>query len=97
MYSLITSRAVPVPDVVLERGHHVAVRRQVLAEVAGGRGWEVHRFDAKTVEAAATERLGDRAEAVLHGPRSVLGPPWAKDHRIALAATVMAAGPAATD
>ncbi|MEZ5372911.1 MAG: hypothetical protein R2704_09260 [Microthrixaceae bacterium] len=47
--------------------------------------------------AAATERLGDRAEAVLFGPRSILGPPWAKDHRIALAATVMAAGPAATD
>ncbi|MEZ5374631.1 MAG: hypothetical protein R2704_18315 [Microthrixaceae bacterium] len=70
---------------------------QVLAELARDRGWDVHRFDAKTVEAAATERLGDRAEAVLHGPRSVLGPPWAKDHRVALAATVMAAKPAATD
>jgi hypothetical protein len=27
---------------------------------------------------------------VLYGPRERLGPPWAKDHRIALAATVLA-------
>lgn len=34
--------------------------------------------------------LGDRAHEVLHGPRARLGPPWAKDHRTALAATVLA-------
>jgi len=27
---------------------------------------------------------------VLKGPRGRLGPPWAKDHRVALAATVVA-------
>jgi hypothetical protein len=27
---------------------------------------------------------------VLHGPRARLGPPWTKDHRTALAATVVA-------
>jgi hypothetical protein len=27
---------------------------------------------------------------VLHGPRATLGPPWASDHRMALAATVLA-------
>ena len=65
--------------------------RQVLADLALGRGWAVHRFDARTVEAEAARLLGDRADAVLHGPRSTLGPPWAKDHRMALAATVDAA------
>jgi hypothetical protein len=28
---------------------------------------------------------------VLHGPRARLGAPWSKDHRMALAATVLAA------
>jgi hypothetical protein len=64
---------------------------QVLAECADERGWEVHAFDAKDVEAQASRLLGGRAEAVLHGPRTRLGPPWNKDHRIALAATVLAA------
>ena len=62
---------------------------QVLAELATARGWAVHPYDAKTVEAAATRLLGDRADAVLHGPRATLGPPWAKDHRTALAATIV--------
>lgn len=64
--------------------------RQVLADLAGDRGWEVHLFDARTVEADAARRLGDRADEVLLGPRARLGPPWSKDHRMALAATVLA-------
>jgi hypothetical protein len=64
--------------------------RQVLAGQARGRGWAVHLFDAGTVEAEAAAVLGDRAQEVLHGPRAALGPPWARDHRIALAATVLA-------
>jgi hypothetical protein len=63
--------------------------RQVLAELATARGWDVHRY-AKDVEAAAAAVLGERAHAVLHGPRRTLGPPWTKDHRTALAATVVA-------
>ena len=63
---------------------------QVLSECAHARGWEVHLFDAKAVEAQAARILGDRAGGVLRGPRATLGPPWAKDHRIALAATVVA-------
>lgn len=63
---------------------------QVLAEEAIRRGWAVHRYDAGTVEAAASRVLGDRAREVLHGPRTMLGAPWAKDHRTALAATVLA-------
>ncbi len=63
--------------------------RQVLAELARERGWAVHRYDARTVEADASQRLGTRADAVLRGPRTALGPPWGKDQRLALAATVL--------
>jgi hypothetical protein len=63
--------------------------RQVLAERAEARGWTVQRYEAKDVEAEAARRLGERAHAVLHGPRAALGPPWAKDHRQALAATIV--------
>jgi hypothetical protein len=64
--------------------------RQVLAEQARARGWDVHLFDAKDIENRAARILGDRADEVLHGPRATLGPPWAKDHRMALAATIVA-------
>ncbi len=64
--------------------------RQVLSECARARGWDVHLFDAKEVEAEAASLLGDRADEVLRGPRAALGPPWTKDHLIALAATIVA-------
>jgi hypothetical protein len=62
----------------------------VLAEAASDRGWDVHRFDAKTIEGDATAALGGRAD-LLARQRSIQGPPWNKDHRIAFAATVVAA------
>jgi hypothetical protein len=64
--------------------------RQALAELARARGWEVCLYDARDVEDEAARILGDRAHEVLHGPRARLGPPWSKDHRIALAATIVA-------
>jgi hypothetical protein len=64
--------------------------RQVLAELAHARGWAVHVYDARDVESQAARVLGERANEVLHGPRATLGPPWTKDHRLALAATIMA-------
>ena len=69
--------------------------RQVLADEARSRGWDVHLFDAKDVEGQAARILGDRADAVLDGPRATLGPPWSKDHRIALAATIVGAASSA--
>lgn len=69
--------------------------REVLAERARARGWDVVRFDAKDVERRARAVLGDRAHEVLDGPRAALGPPWTKDHRMALAATVVADMPQA--
>jgi hypothetical protein len=64
--------------------------RQELAELAHARGWEVHLYDARAVVDQAVRILGERAEEVLDGPRARLGPPWTKDHRVALAATVVA-------
>ena len=62
--------------------------RHVLAELAHARGWELHLYDAKAVEAQAARIVG---EAALRRPRETLGPPWTRDHRIALAATIVAA------
>jgi hypothetical protein len=63
---------------------------QVLAESARERGWVVHLYNSKDVEVEAARILGERAHEVLHGPRAMLGPPWSKDHRMALAATIVA-------
>jgi len=65
--------------------------RKVLAELAHERGWDVHLYNAKDVEDQAARILGERADEVLYGPRTRLGPPWAKDHRMALAATIVSA------
>ena len=62
---------------------------QVLAQIARDRGWAVHLYDAKNVEDDAVRLLGERANEVLNGPRASLGPPWSKDHRMALAATIV--------
>jgi hypothetical protein len=64
--------------------------RTLLVEVTQERGWSVHFYDAKSVLAEARVVLGDRTDDVLDGPRARLGPPWTKDHRVALAATVVA-------
>jgi hypothetical protein len=85
----------PVDITVLRRSPYEAqadsvMYREVLAECGRARGWEVHLFDAKDVEAIAARILGARADEVLYGPRATLGPPWTKDHRVALAATIVA-------
>jgi hypothetical protein len=65
--------------------------RQVLSELAHARDWHVHLFDAKEVEGQVASLLGEGAHEVLHGPRATIGPPWTKDHRMALAATIVGA------
>jgi hypothetical protein len=64
--------------------------RKVLAELAHDRGWGVHLYVAKDVEGQAIGLLAERAADVLQGPGARLGPPWTKDHRRALAATIVA-------
>jgi hypothetical protein len=63
--------------------------RQVLADLARVRDWDVHFYTAKDVIARASSMLEGRADEVLEGPRATLGPPWTKDHRVALAATIV--------
>jgi hypothetical protein len=63
--------------------------RQVLAELARARGWHVHRY-RKDVEREAAGVLGAADDEVLQRPRTTLGPPWSKDHRMAFAATITA-------
>jgi hypothetical protein len=63
--------------------------RQILAELAQNRGWEVHLYDARAVEGQAARVLAERADEVLHGTRARLGPPWGKDQRTALAAALV--------
>ena len=64
--------------------------REVLSELAHARDWDVHLYVAKDVVGQAVSTLGERADEVLQGPRSTLGPPWTKDHRTALAAAIVA-------
>jgi hypothetical protein len=58
--------------------------RRILSELAEARGWAVHLYDAKAVEGQAARRLGGGAL-----PRPP-GPPWTRDHRVALAAAILA-------
>ena len=65
--------------------------RHVLAKLAHARGWEVHCYDAKHVEAQAAVLLGEQGGG---GPPRPPGHARAavdqEDHRMALAATVVA-------
>jgi hypothetical protein len=63
--------------------------RQVLAALAHARDWDVHLYHAKDVLVQAVSLLAGRADEVLQGPRARIGPPWTKDHRVALAATIV--------
>lgn len=64
--------------------------RKVLAELGHERGWSVPTYNAKDAEDEAARILGDRADEVLRGPRTTFGPPWSRDHRVALSATIVA-------
>ena len=66
--------------------------RRAIAEAAEARGWAVHWYDAKKVLHAAGEALGiaDFDGHFLQLRKSV-GPPWDKDHKVAMAAAIVAA------
>jgi hypothetical protein len=66
--------------------------RKALAGAAEARGWAVHWYDAKKVFDAASEALGiDDLEAHFLQLRRSIGPPWGKDHKVAMAAAMAAA------
>jgi len=66
--------------------------RKALAAAAEARGWAVHWYDAKKVFDAASEalRIAD-IDAHFLQIRKAIGPPWNKDHRLAMAAAIVAA------
>ncbi len=66
--------------------------RKALAAAAEARGWAVHWYDAKKVFAAASEalRIEDLDAHFLQLRRSI-GSPWGKDHKVAMAAAIVAA------
>ena len=66
--------------------------RQILADIAHDRGWDVHLYGAKEVLGQVRSLLAGRTDEVLQGPRATLGPPWTQDHRTALAAAIVAGG-----
>jgi hypothetical protein len=68
--------------------------RQALAAAAEARGWAVHWYDAKKVFEAASQALGiEDLDAHFLQLRKSIGPPWSKDHKLAMAAAIVAARP----
>ena len=66
--------------------------RKALALAAGTRGWPVHWYDAKSVLGAAARVLGlENLEAHFLQVRRAVGPPWDKDHKLAMAAAIVTA------
>jgi hypothetical protein len=66
--------------------------RKALASQAEVRGWAVHWYDARKVFDGASRTLGVKdLDANLVQMRRSIGPPWGKDHRVAMAAAIVAA------
>src|SRR3984885_15351457 len=66
--------------------------RQALAAAAEARGWAVHWYDAKKVLVAASRALRvENLDAHFLRVRTACGPPWDKDHKLAMAAAITAA------
>ena len=66
--------------------------RQALAGAAESRSWFVDWYDAKNVldAACAALRVNDLDAHFAEACKS-LGPPWRKDHKVAMAAAIAAA------
>jgi hypothetical protein len=66
--------------------------RKALASAAEARGWPVHWYDAKSVMGAASQALhAENLEAHFLQVRRAVGPPWDKDHKLAMAAAIVTA------
>ena len=66
--------------------------RKALAAAAEARGWAVHWFDPKSVFDAASDALNiEDLDAHFLELRRSIGPPWSKDHKLAMAAAIVAA------
>ncbi len=66
--------------------------REALAAAAAARGWPVHWYDRKKVLGEASQALHvENFDAHFLDMRSAVGPPWNADHRLAMAAAIVAA------
>ena len=66
--------------------------RKALASAAESRCWPVHWYDAKNVLDAASQALRvENLDAHFLRVRKAIGPPWDKDHKLAMAAAIVAA------
>jgi len=66
--------------------------RKALASAAEARGWPVHWYDAKSVLGAARQALRvEDLDAHFLQVRRAVGPPWNKDHKLAMAAAIVTA------
>jgi hypothetical protein len=63
---------------------------RLIAAEAEQRGCRVVRYDARRVVTDALRVIGADDDGVLARPRLTLGAPWAKDHRLACAAAIVA-------
>ncbi|MGB6520526.1 MAG: hypothetical protein WBE83_02005 [Candidatus Cybelea sp.] len=72
--------------------------RAALAAAAAARGWSVYWYETKSVSEAASEALRvEDFDAHFLRMRKLVGPPWNNDHKLAMAAAVVAlASPAAS-
>jgi hypothetical protein len=70
--------------------------RKALAYAAEARGWPVHWYDAKSVSGAASRALRVKSfDAHFLQMRKAVGSPWNNDHKLAMAAAMVAASAAA--
>jgi hypothetical protein len=66
--------------------------RRALASAAEARGWPVYWFDAKKVLGEASQALRvENFDAYFLHLRRAVGPPWNNDHKLAMAAAIVAA------
>jgi hypothetical protein len=64
--------------------------RKALASAAEARGSPVHWYDAKKVLEAASQALRvENLDAYFLQVRKAIGPPWDKDHKLAMAAAIV--------
>jgi hypothetical protein len=90
----------PLPPAIVDRIRDYRARnvadwvmyRTAIAAAAEARGWVVHWFDAKSVCDAAARVLGiDDFNARFTRMRKTVGAPWNNDHKLAMAAGIVAA------
>jgi len=66
--------------------------RKAMASAAAARGWLVHWYDSKKVLDAASQTLRvENLDAHFLHLRRTVGPPWDRDHKLAMAAAIVTA------